>query len=282
MTNCTVYRNIARMASGTVTVLNGDLRFANNTMTENAGYGLVVTADPISSGVAPNCEIVNSILWRNGGTEIQVGGLDSQNRPPKVSVDYCDILAGWPGTGNLSVDPKLVNALTGNHRLAWGSPCLDAGTTTPTWLPATDFEGDPRVAVAGIDIGADEMIPTRRLLASDVADLSLSQGGTPTFSFVGKSGEIFVLLSTLSGPVPGLDLGLHHLPLNVDDATLLLLVGFPGSVGVMPGTTAAVKMPFRGSLPGSFDGLRLGWAVLYMDASGWSGCSNPESLWFVK
>lgn len=63
------------------------------------------------------------------------------------------------GQGNLHADPLL---LPPAYKLHPASPCIDAGTAAVA-LPATDYEGDPRL-VAGPrgslpDLGADEFVP---------------------------------------------------------------------------------------------------------------------------
>lgn len=83
--------------------------------------------------------LTNSILWDNGPEEIILEG-DSSS----VTVSYCDILGGWPGTGNIDADPCFAYPENGDYHLKsqggrWDanegqwtidevtSPCIDAG-----------------------------------------------------------------------------------------------------------------------------------------------------------
>ncbi len=59
------------------------------------------------------------------------------------------------GTGNVTVDPRLVNPSAGNYRLRADSPCLDAADATVV-QSAYDIYGQPRVAQQSLDIGAAE------------------------------------------------------------------------------------------------------------------------------
>jgi hypothetical protein len=93
-----------------------------------------------------NCTIVNQTLHAidvlDGGNptllvvanSILVGNTNSITLPPAggaaevVNVGRSNVEGGWPGVGNIDVDPGFVDAAGGDFRLAEGSPCIDAGS----------------------------------------------------------------------------------------------------------------------------------------------------------
>ncbi len=96
--------------------------------------------------------IKNCIIWGNFPNQFP-----SEFHPPLPAnaVTYCDVQDGWPGIGNINTDPLL----EWNGHLRAGSPCINAGDTNYTPLPAeTDVDGESRVMGARIDIGADELL----------------------------------------------------------------------------------------------------------------------------
>jgi hypothetical protein len=102
-----------------------------------------------------NCasSITNSIIRDNDadlGPEIHLEGTGT------IMVNYCNVLGGWQGSSNIDIDPIFVNELGGDFHLVSHSPCRDAGDATTVPPGSIDFEGDPRIAGAGVDIGADE------------------------------------------------------------------------------------------------------------------------------
>ncbi|MGE5223155.1 MAG: choice-of-anchor Q domain-containing protein [Omnitrophica WOR_2 bacterium] len=116
--------------------------FSGNTA--NAGSG--INSDNSSPRVR------NSILWGDTGGEIA-------NNNSTTTVSYSDVQGGYPGTGNINVDPLL--APLGNYggdagvqtmAVLPGSPVIGLATSN---CPATDRRGAPR-SLTQCDLGAFE------------------------------------------------------------------------------------------------------------------------------
>ena len=136
-----------------------------STFTQNIGGAATETDGTL---VLHNC-----IAWNDGPFEFGSG----------VSATHCDVLGGWPGAGNIDVDPHfrdafgadgLLGTLDDDLRLLKTSPCIDAGDTLQLGGAAfpVDKAGnpraldDPKTANTGVaslwlttDIGAFEFQP---------------------------------------------------------------------------------------------------------------------------
>jgi hypothetical protein len=113
--------------------------------------------------------LTNCILW--GDTSDEISG--------SAIVTYSDIQGGWPGQGNIDVEPCFVQLgywdanstpedanddywIDGDHHLLANSPCIDAGD--PEYIAGpneTDLDGNPRVIGGRIDMGAYEFFNTQ-------------------------------------------------------------------------------------------------------------------------
>jgi len=150
--NNLIYENEATQDAG------GGLRFyechhltpevTNNTIIANhapSGGGVqCISSSPI---------ITNTILWGNTATiypEIKV----TSGTP---TVTYCDVKGGWPGKGNIDVDPLFNDIAARDLHIRYDSLCRDGGSSGASCLPNEDFEGDPRIVYGSPDIGADEV-----------------------------------------------------------------------------------------------------------------------------
>ncbi|MFY9615523.1 MAG: choice-of-anchor Q domain-containing protein, partial [Candidatus Dormiibacterota bacterium] len=117
------------------------------------------------SGVAGDAfdtaTIINSIVAGDSGSSSEIAGFDT------TTLSYTDSCAGtgftggaYPGTGNTCIDPKLKNPGPGvaDVHQTQASPTIDAGLNSlvPAGLTA-DYEGDPRIQGARVDMGADEV-----------------------------------------------------------------------------------------------------------------------------
>ena len=107
--------------------------------------------------------VTNSILWG--------GGIDGNI----ANVTYSCIQGGYPGTGNMDVDPLFVDAAHGNLRLRNGSPCVDTGTSTGS--PATDILGMSRPQGSGVDMGAYELLALQDVDGDGLPDLDEAAQG---------------------------------------------------------------------------------------------------------
>ena len=131
----------------------------NCTFTRNsASIGNALTYD----SVLGNHQVTNCILW-DGGSEIW------HNASLTISVTYSDVQGGWPDDGNnIDIDPNFVdpngpdddpNTWEDNdYHLQWNSPCINAGD--PCHVVGEneqDIDGEPRVMLDRVDMGADEV-----------------------------------------------------------------------------------------------------------------------------
>ena len=98
----------------------------------------------------PGAAVTNSIVWANAPDQLAAGA------GVGLAVTFSDVQGGFAGAGNLDADPLHADPAGFDFHLLAGSPCLDAGTNGAPGLPATDFEGNPRVLGAAVDLGVDE------------------------------------------------------------------------------------------------------------------------------
>ena len=102
--------------------------------------------------------LINSIVWGNPG-----GSLSWANAGSMPFATYSDIEGGHPGAGNVDSDPLFVS-ITGpdgnpatlddnDYHLGPASPVINAGTNAVHDLPATDLDGNPRIAGGTADMG---------------------------------------------------------------------------------------------------------------------------------
>ena len=71
--------------------------------------------------------VTNCILWNNDPNEI------FDNGSSLTTVAYSDVEGGYAGQGNIDADPLFADAAGGDLRLAYNSPCIDAGDSTGLW-----------------------------------------------------------------------------------------------------------------------------------------------------
>jgi parallel beta-helix repeat protein len=161
-----------------------NITFYNNLAYNNDTWGIFVNAWHDDS-VLKQCKVINNTFYNNQvgifiGDEIfenlvvrnnicsqneiaQLRDMSEEkhrNQQSQIHVDnnlidgfkgsWCEIYGVRPVVGN----PRFVDPSLGNFHLKPNSPAIDKGS--PIGAPSYDYEGDPRPAGSGYDIGIDE------------------------------------------------------------------------------------------------------------------------------
>ncbi len=134
--------NSANYGGGMYNVNNSSPTLTNVTINgnwaNNYGGGMYnwLSSDPI---------LTNAILWDNHPAENQIY---NEGSTPAITYSDIQLQAGgvYPGTGNINLDPRFVDAAGGNLRLQSISPAIDAGDNAAPGLVGitTDLDGNPR------------------------------------------------------------------------------------------------------------------------------------------
>lgn len=122
---------------------------------EGVGSTATISQCTVANNVCPNstrgnglqveglstATVVNCIFWGNGGDDFSVDNTST------LSVTYSTSQEAIAGTGNVTTDPRFVDAAGGDFRLAAGSPAIDAGN------PASPFADEPGANGGRADMG---------------------------------------------------------------------------------------------------------------------------------
>ncbi len=285
ITNNRIFRNRSSSNGGGIKYFNTTgARVVNNTITGNTGGGVAGFANAGAFGSNVTADLTNNIVWNNGGTEFVFTGLDQGSQPPSANVTFSIVTGGFTGTGNLNVDPQLLNGGSGNHRLSRTSPARNVGSNAAVGSLTTDFEGDPRVVGGTVDIGADEFVDANVLHWANLATMSIGAMSNITYSVDGgaaRANNLFAIFFGISGTEPGVNLFGLHLPLNIDVVTTALppLTGAMNASGV-----GTALLPFGSVVLGpQAIGLQFSSAAAVLTPGPvLSTFTNPESITFVQ
>ena len=151
-----------------------------NNAWEGGGLALIWTANITN--------LNNCIFYGNSaGTGPQISGGTA------VNATYCDIEGGFPGTGNIDLDPQLMNPLN-NFELESTSPCIDAGDPasapdpdgTRTDMGAVYYDQSanaPTLTLSNLVAGQTAIIEIENATGNDVCYFAWSlHGGGPTLT----------------------------------------------------------------------------------------------------
>ncbi len=175
----------------------------NNTIVSNVSPG-----SPQAGGISmqSNCAptIVNNIVAFNTGYGIK---RDDTTCTPHTEDNIlwantpADFANMAPGTGDVFVDPKFVNAGARNYHLRGDSPAVNAGNSTFVTLGETDIDLQPRIYGTAIDIGADERMPFGAIDFNGdmMPDIVAANYSTRQLSIITMNGGAILA----SVPVPG-------------------------------------------------------------------------------
>ncbi len=143
---------------------DSDLYFLGNTITNNSlAYINSGAVHILGFDHGTVIEVANNIIWGNPTTvqpfadsDLYVNGHVNGSTTVRYN-DYCvGVTYNASVSNNICTAPGFVDAAGDNYHLAPNSDLIDAGSTSPSYLPPVDFDGQARVQGAGIDIGADE------------------------------------------------------------------------------------------------------------------------------
>ncbi|HYV32608.1 MAG TPA: right-handed parallel beta-helix repeat-containing protein, partial [Candidatus Binatia bacterium] len=117
ISNCLIYR----VDTGIAVKDNGTASLFDTTLSASS-FGMRLYqkfATPIGGGHVTNA--FNNLIWGNAVSILLSNGAT-------VVLDYSDVQGtNWPGTGNISADPRFLNPAADDFRLGPGSPAIGAG-----------------------------------------------------------------------------------------------------------------------------------------------------------
>jgi hypothetical protein len=136
---------------------------------EGGGGGVMVQARGTANA---SLDAYNTIVYGNTSDiqaqDLSVVQYDSGSSTVNAFNSNINVVALDAGfynpTSVINGDPLFIDPVNDNYRLRSDSSCIDAGTAavpSPPGLPATDFEGNPRISGPAPDIGAYEYVGSK-------------------------------------------------------------------------------------------------------------------------
>ncbi len=212
-----------------------------------------------SSSYAASVIIKNSIFWNNAPNEIQIVSDDTDS-----SIVYNDIEGGYPGEGNIDIDPLFVDPEAEDFHLTGSSRCIDNG-----FMDASvnfDIDNETRPVGRGYDIGAYEYYHTS--ITNPVEEAATLQLKTRwnmiSLSNHPKNTSIESVLNSISGKYKsiwaynGSSWDVYD-PVNIDFSDLSTM---EAGKGYWINMAEAAQMIFTGVAYGGSVSLKPGWNLI--------------------
>jgi parallel beta-helix repeat protein len=127
-------------------------QLVNNTIISNAAEG-VLASGPCIVGIRNNIIAYNNGGVHNGYGEASVS-IGYNDLWDNGGADYINVVAG---IGDISADPRFVDAANGDYHIRPDSPAMNTGTNTGA--PPRDRDGVIRPQMGRVDMGAYEVLP---------------------------------------------------------------------------------------------------------------------------
>jgi len=174
LTNHIFINNSSEVNGGGSDITAGNTTLTNNTFTMNStlgdGGGLNLNISDVTSASIFNNIIFNNSATGDGGdifidddfnNNLMGSTVNLSNNDFSDFFSVCENTVGCTpnvnqGSNNINTDPLFVNAPAGDVNLTANSPAIDLGSPTAPNLPATDFDGNPRIFGPAPDMGALE------------------------------------------------------------------------------------------------------------------------------
>lgn len=296
VTGCLIARNTAAQKGGGLYCgTSASPTLTNNTLAYN---GQTQAAGIYSTGSSPT--ISNCIVAFNGGLGISClgGPIVLANNDVFGHITNYDGIA--PGPGDISCDPVFVDTSADDFHITPASCCRNAGSNTAPALPATDMDGQFRIAEERVDIGADEYWPpsadVKRMPDGSTASLSglVVSAAWPDFFYVEDDSRAWGI--RVAKPGHGLSVGTRVQISGILKTNSDLERYLDASFAIAAGSGAVSPLSMRNGAVGGGDwfydpltgagqkGVEHGWGVnnigLLIRTWGWVRELDPGGAWF--
>ena len=266
-----------------VTPGNNPMKIINNTIAANSAFDS--TSAVYVTGYGQNATFTNNIFVAASGQNSVTCNSTYSSVSPVFSYNGAFSATGlaWAGIcdsttspGNLSSDPLFMSAANNDFHLQAASPAVNAGNNAAPNLPATDFDGNPRI-VGTIDLGVYEVVSTS---AANISPNSLSFGGqAPGTSSAPQSATLASAGST------GFQITSFQIAGDFSATTTCPALGQPGGfAGVASGNACTYSVSFAppanapiGPLTGTLTVNGTNGASLVVSLSGTALSPNPTA-----